>query len=115
MVGEEELLAVAEGGDGGEAPLAFPAPLPQQERQRRHRRVRRGGCGCSAAFHFLGVSVSIPGLISARHFVSLTLSSFLLGLLGFAVRTLKGSVLSSNWPQGQHFIFIFYFWDRHFT
>jgi hypothetical protein len=35
--------------------------------------------------------------------------------LGFAVRTLKGSVLSSNWPQGQHFIFIFYFWDRHFT
>jgi hypothetical protein len=32
VVREEELLAVAEGGDGGEAALAFPAPLAQQER-----------------------------------------------------------------------------------
>jgi len=31
VVREEELLAVAEGGDGGEAALAFPAPLAQKE------------------------------------------------------------------------------------
>ena len=61
VVGEENLLAVAEGGDGGEGALAFPAPLSQQERQRRHRRVRRRhrrlrGCGGSGGVHFLGLS-----------------------------------------------------------
>lgn len=53
---EEELLAVPEGGDGGEAALAFPAPLPQQEGQRRHRRVSRRRLrgrrrGCAGGFH----------------------------------------------------------------
>jgi len=55
MMREEELLAVPEGGDGGEAALAFPAPLPQQEGQRRHRRVSRrrlrGRRGCAGGFH----------------------------------------------------------------
>jgi hypothetical protein len=55
-VREEELLAVAEGGDGREAALAFPAPLAQKERQRSHRRVRRRrlrgrGRACSGGFH----------------------------------------------------------------
>jgi len=62
VVREQELLAVAEGGDCREAALSFPAPLAQKERQRSHRRVRRrrlrGRRACAGGCHssFLGGS-----------------------------------------------------------
>jgi hypothetical protein len=75
---EEELLAVPEGGYGGEAALAFPAPLPQQEGQRRHRRVsclrRRGLRGCAGGFHSsfpwwlrLGTGLPVGQQLSTQH------------------------------------------------
>ncbi|RRT38790.1 hypothetical protein B296_00052839 [Ensete ventricosum] len=61
-MGEEELLAVGEGIDGGKSALALPSPPTQKIRERGYRRVqrrrRRRGPNASA-FHSLPLSLSL--------------------------------------------------------